>query len=67
MTTSERRAVVTELQAAHGISERRALRWTGFPRASVREWGAAKNGPGDILFYYTPSPSSTRAARRSQV
>lgn len=36
MTTFERRAVVTELQAAHGISERRALRWTGFPRASVR-------------------------------
>ena len=33
---SERRAVVTQLQAAHGISERRALRWTGFPPASVR-------------------------------
>lgn len=36
MTARERRRVVGKLQAARGISERRAIRWTGFPRATVR-------------------------------
>lgn len=36
MTTTERRRVVTEVQAAVGVSERRAIRFTGFPRSTVR-------------------------------
>jgi putative transposase len=36
VTARERRRVVGKLQAARDISERRALRWTGFPRSSVR-------------------------------
>ena len=36
MTASERRAVVTRITAAQGVSERRALRFTGFPRTTVR-------------------------------
>lgn len=36
MTAGERRRVVQEVCAAHNVSERRALRWTGFPRATVR-------------------------------
>lgn len=36
MTARERRLVVEKIQAAAGISERRAIRFTGFPRATVR-------------------------------
>lgn len=36
MTAPERRETVTRVCAAHGLSERRALRFTGFPRATVR-------------------------------
>lgn len=36
MTTRERRRVVERLQAARGISERRAIRYTGFPRSTMR-------------------------------
>ena len=36
MTTRERRRVVGEVQAAVGISERRAIRFTGFPRSTIR-------------------------------
>jgi putative transposase len=36
VTASERRAAVAQVTAAHGFSERRALRFTGFPRATVR-------------------------------
>ena len=36
MTTGERRRVVGEVQAAAGISERRAVRFTGFPRSTIR-------------------------------
>ena len=36
MTTRERRHVVTMIQAAAGISERRAIRFTGFSRSSIR-------------------------------
>ena len=35
MTAAERRVVVQKVCAAQGISERRAVRWTGFPRATV--------------------------------
>lgn len=36
MTVRERRRVVQKIQAAYGISERRAIRITGFPRSSMR-------------------------------
>lgn len=36
MTARERRRVVQKVQAAYGISERRAIRFTGFPRSSMR-------------------------------
>lgn len=36
MTTRERRRVVERLQAARGISQRRAIRFTGFPRSTIR-------------------------------
>lgn len=36
MTARERRGVVERVQAARGISERRAIRFTGFPRATIR-------------------------------
>jgi putative transposase len=36
VTTRERRHVVQQIQAAVGISERRAIRFTGFPRSTVR-------------------------------
>lgn len=36
MTARERRRVVREVQAARGISERRAIRYTGFPRSTIR-------------------------------
>jgi putative transposase len=36
VTTTERRRVVTEVQAAAEVSERRAIRFTGFPRSTVR-------------------------------
>lgn len=36
MTARERRRVVGKLQAAKSISERRAIRWTGFARSTVR-------------------------------
>lgn len=36
MTARERRRVVRKVQAAYGISERRAIRFTGFPRSSMR-------------------------------
>src|SRR5690606_41653649 len=36
VTVRERRRVVQKIQAAYGISERRAIRITGFPRSSMR-------------------------------
>lgn len=36
MTARERRRVVGKVQAAVGISERRATRFTGFPRSTIR-------------------------------
>jgi len=36
VTARERRRVVGKLQAAERISERRAVRWTGFPRSTMR-------------------------------
>ena len=36
MTAEERRRVVEKVQAAVGISERRAIRFTGFPRSTIR-------------------------------
>jgi len=36
VTARERRRVVGKLQAAKSISERRAVRWTGFPRSTMR-------------------------------
>jgi putative transposase len=36
VTAGERRQVVQKVCAAHDVSERRAVRWTGFPRATVR-------------------------------
>jgi len=36
VTARERRHVVQKIQAAVGISERRAIRFTGFPRSTVR-------------------------------
>jgi putative transposase len=36
VTASERRRVVQKVCAAQGVSERKAIRWTGFPRATVR-------------------------------
>lgn len=36
MTARERRRVVGQVQAAQGISERRAIRFTGFPRSTIR-------------------------------
>ena len=36
MTAPERRRVVTQVQAAVGISQRRAIRFTGFPRSTMR-------------------------------
>jgi putative transposase len=36
VTATERRRVVTEVQAAAGVSQRRAIRFTGFPRSTVR-------------------------------
>lgn len=36
MTARARRRVVEEVQAAVGISERRAIRFTGFPRSTIR-------------------------------
>jgi putative transposase len=36
VTASERRAAVRQVTVAYEISERRALRFTGFPRATVR-------------------------------
>jgi putative transposase len=36
VTARERRRVVQQVQAAAGISERRAIRFTGFPRSTLR-------------------------------
>jgi len=36
VTTRERRRVVHEVQAAEGVSERRAIRWMGFARSTAR-------------------------------
>lgn len=36
MTARERRQVVEKIQAAAGVSERRAVRFTGFPRSTIR-------------------------------
>src|SRR5690606_6121777 len=36
VTARERRHVVEKIQAAVGISERRAIRFTGFPRSTIR-------------------------------
>jgi putative transposase len=36
MTARERRRVVGQVRAAEGISERRAVRWTGFSRSTIR-------------------------------
>jgi putative transposase len=36
VTAAERRGAVTYLQAEHGLSERRAIRFTAFPRATIR-------------------------------
>jgi putative transposase len=36
VTARARRRVVEQLQAANGISERRAIRWTGFARSTIR-------------------------------
>lgn len=36
MTARERRLVVERVQAAKGISERKAVRFTGFPRSTIR-------------------------------
>lgn len=36
MTAGERRRVVEQVQAAVGVSQRRAIRFTGFPRSTVR-------------------------------
>lgn len=36
MTARERRRVVDRIQVAKGVSERRAVRWTGFPRSTIR-------------------------------
>lgn len=36
MTARERRRVVKQVQAAAGVSERRAIRFTGFPRSTMR-------------------------------
>ena len=36
MTARERRRVVAKVQAAKGVSERRAVRWTGFARSTIR-------------------------------
>ena len=35
-TTVERRRVVQQVAAAAGVSERRAIRYTGFPRSTIR-------------------------------
>ena len=36
MTARERRRVVEQVSAATGISQRRAVRFTGFPRSTIR-------------------------------
>ena len=36
MTARDRRRVVGRIQAEKGVSQRRAVRWTGFPRSTVR-------------------------------
>jgi hypothetical protein len=36
VTARARRCVVEKVQAAEGISERRAVRWTGFSRSTIR-------------------------------
>ena len=36
MTARERRQVVERVQAERGVSERRAIRYTGFPRSTMR-------------------------------
>jgi putative transposase len=36
VTARARRRVVEEVQAAVGISQRRAIRFTGFPRSTIR-------------------------------
>ena len=36
MTARERRQVVEQVQAVRGVSERRAIRYTGFPRSTMR-------------------------------
>ena len=36
VTARERRQVVEKIQAAEGVSERRALRFTGFARSTIR-------------------------------
>ena len=36
MTAGERRQVVRRVQAAEKASERRVVRWTGFPRSTIR-------------------------------
>ncbi len=36
MTTGERRQVVERVQAAAGVSERKAIRFTGFPSSTMR-------------------------------
>lgn len=39
MTARERRRVVAKVRAAKDVSERRAIRWTGFPRSTIRYRG----------------------------
>lgn len=36
MTAGGRRRVVREVSAAHNVSEGQAVRWTGFPRATIQ-------------------------------
>jgi len=36
VTARERRRVVRRIQVAQKVSERRAIRWTGFPRSTIR-------------------------------
>lgn len=41
MTPVQRRAAVTDVMTTAGLSERRACRFTGFPRSSQRYPGAS--------------------------
>ena len=47
MTARERRRVVERVQAAAGVSERRAIRFTGFPRSTIRY--RSLRGPQEAL------------------